>query len=163
MVLEWLRFGRPSLVGIVTGLIGGLATITPASGYVGPSAAVCLGFIAGIVCFFAVDAIKHRIRIDDSLDVFAVHGVGGIVGTLATAVFASAALGGAGYAEGMNPSSQLSVQALGVAATVAWSAVMTWGILKVVGALTGLRVDDEQATQGLDLTTHGESGYNIQI
>ena len=144
--LEWRKFGRPSMVGLVTGVIAGLATITPASGFVGPLGGLALGAAGSFVCFLAVDLIKHRIQIDDSLDVFAVHGVGGVLGTLLAAVFASTALGGAGYAEGMGMGGQFGVQALGVAATVACSVGTTtasWaaaGVMKVNRAATPARV-----------------------
>ena len=157
--LEWRKFGRPSMIGLVTGVIAGLATVTPASGFVGPLGGVALGAAGSFVCFLAVDLIKHRIRIDDSLDVFAVHGVGGVLGTLLAAVFASTALGGAGYAEGMSMGSQFGVQALGVAATVAWSAVATFLIVLAVKPLLGLRASDIQIEDGLDLTQHGERAY----
>src|SRR5581483_2085197 len=119
--LEKIRFGRSSMVGLVTGVVAGLATVTPASGYVGPLGGLILGAFASLICFAAVDLIKHRIKIDDSLDVFAVHGVGGILGSLLVAVLASKALGGAGYAAGMDMVSQAGVQLTGVAAALAWS------------------------------------------
>ncbi|HYG27273.1 MAG TPA: ammonium transporter [Caulobacteraceae bacterium] len=158
-LIERLRFGRASMVGLVTGVIAGLATVTPASGFIGPIGGVVLGAAGSLVCFFAVDLIKHRIRIDDSLDVFAVHGVGGILGTLLAAVFAAEALGGAGYAEGMSMGSQLGVQALGVVATVLWSALATFLIVLAVRPLLGLRASDIEIEDGLDLTQHGERAY----
>jgi Amt family ammonium transporter len=158
-LLEWRKFGRPSMVGLVTGVVAGLATVTPASGFVGPIGGVVLGAAGSLVCFLAVDFVKHRLKIDDSLDVFAVHGVGGVLGTLLAAVLASKALGGAGYAEGMDMASQAGVQALGVAATVAWSAIATFVIVLVVRPLFGLRATDSQIEDGLDLTQHGERAY----
>ena len=160
MGLEWWRYGKPSVLGIVTGMVAGLGTITPASGFVGPLGAVAIGLTAGIVCFSATQFLKRTLQIDDSLDVSPVHGVGGIVGTLLTGVFASAGLGGAGYAEGMTMGGQLFVQAVGVGAAIAWCGVATFVILKVLDAVQGLRVAEEQETEGLDLAQHGERGYS---
>jgi Amt family ammonium transporter len=161
MVIEWSKYGKPSLVGLVTGTIAGLATITPASGYVGPAGGICLGLAGGIVCYLAVDLIKRRIRIDDSLDVFAVHGVGGATGTLLAAFFATTALGGIGLAEGVSVAAQFGVQAIGALATLVWSAVATYLIVKVTQAVCGLGVSNETAVDGLDFATHGERAYNI--
>jgi Amt family ammonium transporter len=160
MTIEWIKFGKPSLIGIVTGMVAGLATITPASGFVGPLGALFLGFSAGIVCYYGVAFVKRSLKIDDSLDVFAVHGVGGILGILLVAVFASPDLGGMGYAKGMTMGSQFLVQLTGTAATVIWSSIGTIVIIKIVSSLVGLRVDDEAETDGLDLSEHGERGYN---
>jgi len=154
--IEWIRFGRPSMVGLVTGVVAGLATVTPASGFVGPVGGVVLGAAGSIVCFAAVETVKHRVKIDDSLDVFAVHGVGGILGTLLAAVLASKVLGGVGYAPGMTMSSQFGIQALGVVATVFWSAIATAAIVFVVRPIFGLRATDIEIEDGLDLTQHGE-------
>jgi len=160
MMMEWIKFGKPSVLGVVTGMVAGLGTITPASGFVGPIGALIIGLAAGVVCFYATRIIKRVLVIDDSLDVFPVHGVGGSLGLLLCAVFVNANLGGAGYAEGMNLGSQLGVQALGLAATFAWTAVATWVILKVVGLITPLRVTEEDEIEGLDLTQHEERGYS---
>ena len=160
MTIEWIKFGKPSLVGIVTGMVAGLATITPASGFVGPLGALVYGISAGIVCYYGVTLVKRSLKIDDSLDVFAVHGVGGILGILLVAVFASPDLGGMGYAKGMTMGTQFVVQMTGTAATVIWSIIGTIVIIKIVSALVGLRVDDEFETDGLDLSEHGERGYN---
>jgi Amt family ammonium transporter len=157
--MEWIKYGKPSALGTVTGMVAGLGTITPASGYVGPMGALVIGFSAGVVCFYATAFIKQKLKIDDSLDVFPVHGVGGILGTLLAAVFVAAGLGGAGYAEGMTMGSQLGVQLIGVIATIVFTAVATFVILKVVDAVVGLRVTDEQETQGLDISQHEERGY----
>jgi Amt family ammonium transporter len=157
--LERLRFGRASMVGMVTGVVAGLATVTPASGYVGPLGGLALGVCASVVCFAAVDLIKHRIRIDDSLDVFAVHGVGGILGSLLVAVLASSTLGGVGYAPGMDMAAQAGVQALGVAATLAWSAIASVAILFTVRKLVGLRATNSHIEDGLDLSHHGERAW----
>ncbi len=163
MAVEWIKFRKPSVLGIVTGMVAGLGTITPASGFVGPGGALVIGLLAGVICFFATQTIKLKLRIDDSLDVFPVHGVGGILGTLLAAVFASDQLGifsGQGYNEGMAMGSQFGVQAIGVISTLVYTALVTFIILKVVGLLTPLRVNEEEETQGLDLTQHNESGYN---
>jgi Amt family ammonium transporter len=161
MAIEWMKYGKPSLVGLVTGTIAGLATITPASGYVGPAGGICLGLAGGIVCYLAVDLIKRRIKIDDSLDVFAVHGVGGATGTLLAAFFATTALGGVGLAEGVSVAAQFGVQLAGAIATLVWSAVATYVIVKVTQAICGLGVSNETAVDGLDFATHGERAYNI--
>jgi Amt family ammonium transporter len=164
MFYEWVKFGKPTALGAVTGLVAGLGTITPASGFVGPAGALVIGIVAGIVCFNAVILIKQKWKIDDSLDVFPVHGVGGIIGTLMAAVFASDQLGifsGQGLAEGMTIMSQLEIQAIGVIATFAYTAVATYIILKVVGMITGLRVSAEEEQQGLDIVSHEERGYDL--
>jgi Amt family ammonium transporter len=161
MSIEWVKFGKPSMVGLVTGTIAGLATITPASGFVGPVGGICLGLAGGFLCYFAVDMVKSRLKLDDSLDVLAVHGVGGATGTLLAAVFASTALGGAGFAEGVSMGSQFGVQVMGVTAAIVWSAVVSLIIIKVTQAVCGLRVSDDQAIEGLDFTSHGEKGYHF--
>jgi len=159
MVMEWLRYGKPSMLGIVTGMVAGLGTITPASGFVGPMGAVVIGGVAGVGCFAATQFLKRVLHIDDSLDVSPVHGVGGVIGTLMTGIFVSASFGGAGYAEGMTMAKQIGVQALGVLATAAWCGALTFAILKLLDATAGLRVDAEAETEGLDLADHGERGY----
>jgi Amt family ammonium transporter len=161
MILEWLRFGRPSLVGLVTGMVAGLATITPASGSVGPAGALVIGLSAGIVCFFAVRAIKIRIKIDDSLDVFAVHGVGGVLGVLLAPWLAGFGPLAPGLAAGVTPIHQFGVQALGVLTVVAWSGAASFVILKVGGLLLRLRVPGEVEREGLDISVHGERAYNL--
>ena len=165
MAMEWLRHGKPSVLGIVTGMVAGLGTITPASGSVGPAAAVVIGLTAGVVCYFATITLKNRLKIDDSLDVFPVHGVGGILGTLLAGIFCSPDLGifsGNGFSDGIDSiAGQLSVQATGVVATFAYTLVVTWVLLKLVDALLGLRVDDEEETVGLDLVLHDERGYDL--
>lgn len=158
MMIEWVKFGRPTLVGIATGGIAGLAAITPASGFVGPAGGLILGLTAGFICFYAVIFVKNRLKIDDSLDVLAIHGVGGATGALLTAFFGSPVLGGLGLSE-KTVFDQLLVQTTGVAAALAWTAVVTYGILIAVRAVVGLRVDLECEVDGLDLTTHGEKGY----
>jgi len=161
MVIEWVRFGRPSALGIVTGMVAGLGTITPASGSVGPLGAMVIGISAGAVCFLATQALKRKLVVDDSLDVFPVHGIGGILGTLAAGVFVAAEFGGAGYAEGMGLGSQLGVQFTGVVATLLWCGVASFVLLKVIDALMGLRVTPDQETEGLDVVLHEERGYII--
>jgi Amt family ammonium transporter len=162
--IEWIRFGKPSALGAVTGMVAGLGTITPASGFVGPGGALIIGLLAGIVCFSATQYIKRVLKIDDSLDVFPVHGVGGLLGTLMAGVFASTELGvfsGYGFADGIESmGGQLWVQIQGIGATFIFTAIVTYVILKVVGALVGLRVDEEQEVQGLDIVSHEETGYN---
>ena len=161
VAIEWAKFGKPSLVGMVTGTIAGLATITPASGFVGPAAALVIGLIGGSICYVFVGIVKQRFKIDDSLDVFAVHGVGGVTGVLLTAICVDAALGGAGLPEGRTIAHQLGVQLLGVLAVLVWCAVASYGIARAVEAVTGLRVGKDDEEKGLDQTAHGESGYNI--
>jgi ammonium transporter, Amt family len=161
MLIEYLRFGRASMVGAVTGVIAGLATVTPASGFIGPIGGVILGASGALVCFVAVDIIKHKIRIDDSLDVFAVHGVGGILGTFLVAFLAHESMGGAGYAKGVTMQDQVITQAIGIGATVLWSVVMTALIVLAAKALVGLRVDAETQHEGLDSASHGERGYSL--
>jgi ammonium transporter, Amt family len=158
-VIERMRFGRSSMIGVVTGVVAGLATVTPASGFVGPIGGLILGAAASIVCFHAVDLVKTHMKLDDSLDVFAVHGVGGILGTLAVSGLAVTQLGGAGYAAGMTPLSQLGVQALGVGAVCAWSAAVSAVILLACRFTVGLRASPEAVEDGLDLSTHGERAY----
>jgi Amt family ammonium transporter len=159
MFAEWSRYGKPSVLGIVTGMVAGLGTITPASGFVGPLGAVVIGAAAGVVCFFATQFLKRKLEIDDSLDVSPVHGVGGVIGTLLTGVFGAVALGGAGYPVQKTMLAQVGVQALGVIVAILWCALVTWLILKLVGAIVGLRVSEEQETEGLDLALHGERSY----
>lgn len=159
MILEWLRYGKPSCLGIVTGMVAGLGTITPASGFVGPGGAVVIGVAAGLVCFMATQFLKRSLHVDDTLDVSPVHGVGGIVGTILTGVFVSARLGGVGYAQGMDMARQVGVQALGVVAVAAWCMAVTWLLLKIIDATVGLRVSEDQEREGLDLALHGERGY----
>ena len=161
MIIEWKQHGKPSLIGFVTGTIAGLATITPASGFVGPVGALIIGGVAGIICYLMVHLIKQRFKIDDSLDVFAVHGIGGLTGTLLVGILALPSFGGLGLADGMTAGSQLGVQALGSVAVAAWAVVGTVIIIWIVRAITPLRVSDDDETEGLDVTIHGERGYNF--
>ena len=158
MAIEWIKFGKPSVLGIVTGMVAGLGTITPASGFVGPMGAVVIGLVAGVVCFFATQFIKRKLKIDDSLDVFPVHGVGGFTGLLLTAVFSAAAFDGLGLPDGVTIGQQLVTQLIGAVATAVWSGVATFVILKLVNVVAPLRVSAEQENEGLDLVLHGETG-----
>ena len=164
--IEWRKFGKASVLGAVTGMVAGLGTITPASGYVGPGGAIIIGISAGFVCFYATVYIKQKLKIDDSLDVFPVHGIGGILGTLLVGIFSATSLGvfsGFGFAEGLTSiTEQVSVQLIGIVSTLAYTAVMTYLLLKFVGILTqGLRVSEEHEMSGLDQVDHEESGYNL--
>lgn len=165
ITMEWKKFGKPSALGIATGMVAGLGTITPASGFVGPAAALVIGLSAGVICFYAVIFIKHKLKIDDSLDVFPVHGVGGILGTLFAGIFASTELGlfsGYGFAKPeFTMLDQFGVQALGVVATFVYTAVVTWVLLKLVGLFAELRVESDEETQGLDIALHEERGYDL--
>ena len=159
LLIEWRRYGKPSALGAVTGMVAGLGTITPASGFVGPAGALVIGIAAGAVCFLATNFMKQRLRVDDSLDVFPVHGVGGALGTILTAVFASNALGIFSGHSAIDIGSQLGVQALGVVTVVAYAGAGTWLIVKLTGAVMGNRVSDEEEMEGLDLVSHNERGY----
>ncbi len=159
MVVEWLKNGKPGLVGIVTGMVAGLATITPASGVVGPMGAICIGFLAGFVCYFACGFVKHTMKIDDSLDVFAVHGVGGIMGTILVAVFGVAAFGGSSDHQ---IGAQLMTQVKGVGVTLIWSGIGTVVIVYICKFVTGLRVTEEVERSGLDQSEHGETSYHFE-
>jgi Amt family ammonium transporter len=161
LVCEWLRYGKPSVLGIVTGMVAGLGTITPASGFVGPIGALVIGGAAGVICFCATSYMKRALNVDDSLDVFPVHGVGGLLGTLLTGVFASAAFGGVGYAEKVTMGGQVTTQLVGILAVGAWSGIATWILLKLTDAVAGLRVAGEEETEGLDTVLHNEKGYNL--
>jgi Amt family ammonium transporter len=159
MSMEWIKHGKPSVLGIVTGMVAGLGTITPASGFVGPVGALVIGLLAGVICYFATQTMKRVLKVDDSLDVFPVHGVGGMLGTFLTGVFAAEVFGGSGYGEGGTMGGQVMVQLAGIGATVVWCAALTWLSLKLVGLLVGLRVTQDRETQGLDLSEHDERGY----
>jgi ammonium transporter, Amt family len=159
MTIEWLKFGKPSVLGIVTGMVAGLGTITPASGFVGPGGALFIGVVAGGICFYATQTVKRKLIIDDSLDVFPVHGVGGITGSLLTGVFAASSLGGLGLAEGVSIGHQVGVQALAIVVTIVWSAVFSYLILKILDRAIGLRVSSDEEVQGLDTVLHEETGY----
>ncbi|BBL69531.1 ammonium transporter [Methylogaea oryzae] len=162
MAIEWVRYGKPSVLGIVTGMVAGLGTITPASGYVGPLGAVFIGALAGGVCYAATLTVKRVWKIDDSLDVFPVHGVGGAMGTILTAVFAAPSWGGMGLPDGATILSQLGVQVLGVVVTALWSGAVSYGALKLLDCVIGLRVAEDEEVQGLDIALHEEVGYNLR-
>jgi len=163
MTLEWIKFGKPSVLGIVTGMVAGLGTITPASGYVDAGGALVIGLSAGVVCFFATHFVKRTLKIDDSLDVSPVHGVGGVIGTLFAGVFAAKGLSifsGKGLADGVSVAHQFGVQLLGVVSVLLYTALVTWVLLKLTALATkGLRVSAEEETEGLDITDHDERGY----
>ncbi|MEO1884503.1 MAG: ammonium transporter [Methylococcales bacterium] len=160
MFLEWKIHGKPSVLGIVTGMVAGLGTITPASGFVGPVGGLLIGISAGLICYYATQYIKTKLQIDDSLDVFSVHGIGGITGTLLTAVFAATEMGGLGLPEGVTIMSQVTVQFIAIFATIIWSAFFTFVILKILDSTLGIRVTAEQEQQGLDVVLHDERGYD---
>jgi Amt family ammonium transporter len=164
LTIEWIKYGKPSALGAVTGMVAGLGTITPASGFVGPGGALVIGVSAGAVCFFATLALKQKFKIDDSLDVFPVHGVGGMLGTFAVGIFASSELGlfsGQGLADGRGIGDQLLIQLCGIVAVALYTAIATFLILKLVNMLTPLRVSEEEESQGLDIVLHNESGYDL--
>ncbi len=160
MFIEWAKYGKPTLVGVATGAVAGLATVTPAAGFIGPAGGFVFGLVAGTLCFYAVNFIRGRLKIDDSLDVMAVHGVGGITGILLTAVFGASVMGGLGLSD-KTISEQLMVQLTGVAATVVWAGTASFVILVAVRAMVGLRVNENDEIEGLDLKTHGEKGYDL--
>ncbi|MEN9429939.1 MAG: ammonium transporter [Pseudomonadota bacterium] len=166
MTCEWVKFGKPSGLGIVTGMVAGLGTITGAAGVVGPAGALVIGVLAGVICFFMTQLIKKTLKIDDSLDVFPVHGVGGVLGTLLAGIFCSPDLGvfsGFGYAAGHDSmASQLGIQILGIVVIASYTAMLTWLLLKLTSLLTkGLRVSDDEEREGLDLVSHDERGYDL--
>ena len=164
VMMEKIKYGKPSVLGIVTGMVAGLGTITPASGFVGPGGALVIGLVAGVVCFYATQYIKNGLGIDDSLDVFPVHGVGGMLGTFLAGIFASASLGvfsGQGYADGVNMSGQVMVQVIGIISTAVYTGVLTFIILKIVTVVTGMRVSEEEERTGLDIVLHDERGYDM--
>ncbi|MDC0196523.1 ammonium transporter [Gammaproteobacteria bacterium] len=161
ILIEYIKFGKPSLVGIATGAIAGLATITPGSGFVGPVGALIYGALSGIICFYMISIVKNKWKIDDSLDVFAVHGVGGILGILLTAVFADVSLGGNGLAAGISIKVAFFGQLLATVITIGWAALMSYILLKITQSLFGLRVTEDEEIEGLDITSHGERGYDL--
>ena len=161
MFVEWVKHGKPSVLGIVTGAVGGLVAITPASGSVGPMGAIAIGAASGILCFWGATALKQKLGYDDSLDAFGVHGIGGIVGALLTGVFAAEALGGQGFGGDITGiGGQLGAQLLGVGFTVVYCGVMSYIILKVVDSIVGLRVTQDEESQGLDISLHNEQAYS---
>jgi len=159
MFAEWIGHGKPSALGIASGVVAGLVAITPAAGTVGPMGALIIGLVSGVVCFFCATSLKRKLGYDDSLDAFGVHGVGGIVGALLTGIFAAPMLGGFGEVE--NIGLQLWIQFKGVLFTVVYTGIVTYLILKAIDLVMGLRVNEEQETIGLDLSLHNERGYNL--
>ena len=163
MVIEWRKFGRPSVVGMVTGMVAGLATVTPASGFIGIPGGIILGLVGGYGCYVAVDLIRNKFGIDDSLDVFAVHGVGGILGTLLVSVLATASFSGLGLPDGVSISDQFMVQLYSVGITVGWTALISFIILKAIQATSGIRISEQDEIEGLDVTQHGERAYHHTV
>ncbi|TDJ65331.1 MAG: ammonium transporter [Proteobacteria bacterium] len=161
MFIEWISHGKPSALGIATGAVAGLVAITPASGFVGPMGAIAIGAAAGVGCFFAAVKLKRILGYDDSLDAFGVHAVGGVIGALLTGIFVDASLGGSGLAEGVSMGAQFGKQVIGVMATIIYCAVASFIILKLIDVVIGLRVSEDEETQGLDIVLHDERGYNI--
>jgi Amt family ammonium transporter len=161
MAVEWMRFGRPTLLGVVTGMIAGLGIISPGAGFVGPLGALLLGILAGIVCFFAIHWIKRTLNIDDALDVFPVHGVGGMIGSLLTAPLALESMGGSGLPTGHGVWLQLGLQALAVIVALVWSGGISFLVLKLIDHFHGLRVGPDDETEGLDLSSHNGKGYHL--
>ena len=161
MFIEWFAHGKPSALGIATGAVAGLVAITPASGFVGPMGAIAIGVAAGVGCYFAAVKLKRILGYDDSLDAFGVHAVGGIIGALLTGIFVDTTLGGAGLADGVTMAAQFGKQAFGVIATIVYCAIASFIILKVIDAVIGLRVTEEEETEGLDIVLHDERGYNL--
>ena len=162
MFIEWGKHGKPSALGIASGAVAGLVAITPASGAVGPMGALAIGFASGVGCFFASTLVKRLLGYDDSLDVFGIHAIGGIIGAILTGIFCAESLGGAGFGDGINSiGSQVKVQSLGVGATLLYTGIMSAIILKVIDGIMGLRVSDDEEMEGLDLALHNERGYII--
>ncbi|MCP5421046.1 MAG: ammonium transporter [Gammaproteobacteria bacterium] len=161
MFAEWMSHGKPSVLGIASGAVAGLVAITPASGTAGPMGALLIGAASGIICFLCATKLKRAMGYDDSLDVFGVHAVGGIVGAILTGLCADASFGGVGLAEGMSLGGQLWAQTKGVLFTVVYSGIVSFILLKVVDVIVGLRVSDEDETQGLDISLHDERGYSL--
>jgi Amt family ammonium transporter len=161
MAVEWKIHGKPSALGIASGAVGGLVAITPASGFVGPLGALVIGISAGLGCYLAAVNLKRALGYDDSLDVFGVHGVGGIIGAILTGVFVDSSLGGSGLAEGVSMGAQVFKQFIGVSVTVIYGLVLSFVLLKTAGMVFGLRVTEDEETEGLDIVSHDERGYNI--
>ena len=161
ILIEYIKFGKPSLVGIATGAIAGLATITPGSGFVGPVGALVYGALSGVICFYMISVVKSKWKIDDSLDVFAVHGIGGVLGIVLTAIFADISFGGVGHAAGVTIKLALIGQILASIITIAWAGFVSYILLKITQSLFGLRVTEEEEIEGLDITSHGERGYDL--
>jgi Amt family ammonium transporter len=161
MFAEWMARGKPTMLGAASGAVAGLVAITPACGFVGPMGSIVLGILAGVICFWAVTGLKGMFGYDDSLDVFGVHAIGGIIGALGTGIFMSAGLGGVGYDKGVTMGGQFVTQAIAVATTLVWTGIISYILYKVVDMLVGLRVPDDQEREGLDATQHGEVAYHL--
>ncbi len=161
IILDWLRFGKASVLGCMTGMVAGLGVIAGGAGFISPSGALLLGIVAGVCCFYSIIFIKQMLKIDDALDVFPVHGVSGILGILATAVFADEALGGMGIINEDGILGQLSVQLIGILATIAWSGVISYLLFKLLDKTVGLRVAEDDEVSGLDIALHDQQGYNL--
>ena len=160
MIIDWIKFGRPSLVGMVTGMVAGLATVTPASGYIGIPGGIILGLIGGYFCYVGVDLIRNKLKIDDSLDVFAVHGIGGMIGSILVSILATDIFSGLGLNDGMTIISQIYVQILCVFITIIWTAIGSFLILKSISFFMSIRVNEDLEVEGLDMSEHGEKGYH---
>ena len=160
MIIDWIKFGRPSLVGMVTGMVAGLATVTPASGYIGIPGGIILGLIGGYFCYVGVDLIRNKLKIDDSLDVFAVHGIGGMIGSILVSILATDIFSGLGLNDGMTIVSQIYVQILCVLITIIWTAIGSFLILKSISFFMSIRVNEDLEVEGLDMSEHGEKGYH---
>ena len=168
MFVEWMVKGKPSMLGAASGAVAGLVAITPAAGFVGIGGALIIGLISGVVCLWGASGLKKMLKVDDSLDVFGIHGVGGITGAILTGVFAAPSLGGTGVydyvtdavAEGYSIADQVIVQAEAVGLTIVWSAVVAFVVFKILDVLIGLRVPEDQEREGLDVTSHGENAYH---
>ncbi len=160
MLAEWMLRGKPSMLGIVSGVVAGLVAITPAAGLVGPMGAIMLGLVVGPICLWAVSSLKKSLGYDDSLDVFGIHAVGGIIGAIGTGIFVSPALGGVGVAD-YTMGGQVVTQATGVLVTIVWSGVVSFVLFKLVDMVMGLRVSEEAEREGLDTSTHGERAYSV--
>jgi Amt family ammonium transporter len=161
MFSEWISHGKPSVLGIASGAVAGLVAITPASGFVGPVGALIIGIAAGVGCFIASAKVKRALGYDDSLDAFGVHAVGGIIGAILTGIFVSTSFGGAGFADGVSMGHQLMIQVIAVLATIIYCGIVSLIILKVIDAIIGLRVSEEEEVEGLDITQHDERGYSL--
>jgi Amt family ammonium transporter len=161
IVMDWLKFGKPSVLGAMTGMVAGLGMIAAGAGFVSPLGAILIGLVAGIACFYSIQLIKQHLGIDDALDVFPVHGVSGILGALLTAVFADASFGGTGIVSEDGMLKQILIQLFGIAVTVAWSGLVSYLLFKAIDKITGIRVNQEAETSGLDLNQHDQQGYNF--
>ncbi|MCE2898345.1 MAG: ammonium transporter, partial [Betaproteobacteria bacterium] len=160
MFAEWIFRGKPSMLGAASGAVAGLVAVTPACGFIGPMGGILLGLIAGVLCFWAVTTLKGLFGYDDSLDVFGVHGIGGIIGAILTGVLMAPGLGGVGYPEGITMGAQLWIQTKSVLITIVWSGVVSFILYKIVDMIVGLRVTEDKEREGLDITEHGETAYH---